>query len=327
MKITADEFLRRYADGERDFFGIKLTKADLSRVNWDDPNSVGQTITGANFSEEDLSSTDFRANDMRACAFSASKLVGCQFDGANLTQAFFRDADLSNASFIGAKLLGADLSEANVTGADFTGADLTDASLPSFDESVTWEEDIAIKNWVIQTVQYYRKINFFEQYNDLSDEELANTLKQLCQKEDCITDSTFDGRYDSEVIRYDKQRILEVSLDALYGDDPGEYSFDVAFDTLQAWTNISRGAFQPEDIRDVDEHLVEFVFNGTLHTLDPWEDPGKLAPQINPLIAQTGHQFEVWNQYPDCIVAVLTSEEKQRLQAERNWSFYQWEAK
>ncbi len=326
MKIEADEFLRRYADGERDFFRIKLTKADLSRVNWDDPQSVGQTIPGANFSEGDLSGTDFRVNDMRACAFSGSKLVGCRFDGANLTGAFFRDADLSNASFIGAKLLSADLSEANVTGADFTGADLTDASLPSFDESANWEEDIEIKNWVIQTVQYYRKINFFEQYNDLSDEELANTLKRLCQKEDYITGGTFDGSYDSEVIRYDKQRILQVSLDALYGDDPGKYSFNVAFDILQTWANISRGAFQPVDIRDVDNNLVEFALNGTLHTLDPWEDPGKLAPQINPLIAQTGYQFEVWNQHPDCIVAVLSSEEKQRLQSERKWAFYQWEA-
>ncbi len=88
----------------------------------------------------------------------------------------------------------------------------------------------------------------------------------------------------------------------------------------------SRGAFQPVDIRDVDEHLVEFAFNGTLHTLEPWKYPGKLAPQINPLIAQTGYQFEGWNQYPGCIVVALSSEEKQRLQAERNWFFYQWEA-
>lgn len=326
MKVTADEFLRRYADGEKDFFGINLTNADLSRANWDEPNPVGKSITGVNFSEGDLSGTDFRANDMRGCAFSGSKLVGCRFDSANLTQAFFGDADLSNASFVGAKLLRADLSEANITGADFTRADLTDAILPSSDKSVTWEEDIAIKNWVIQTVQYYRKINFFEQYNDLSDEELANTLKRLCQKEDSITGGIFDGRNDSEVLRYDKQRILEVSLDALYGDDPGEYSFDVAFDTLESWANISREAFQPVDIRNVDEHLVEFALNGTLHTLDPWEDPGELAPQINPLITQTGYQFEVWNQHPDCIVAVLSSEEKQKLQSERNWVFYQWEA-
>lgn len=266
MKITADEFLRRCADGERDFFGIKLTNADLSRANWNEPNLVGKSITGVNFSEGDLSGTDFRANDMRGC-FSASKLVGCRFDSANLTEVFFRDADLSNASFVGAKLLRADLSEANLT-ADFTEADLTDASLPSFDKSVTWEEDIAIKNWVIQTVQYYRKTNFFEQYKDLSDEELANTLKRLCQKEDSITGGTFNGSYDSQVIRYDKQRILQVSLDALYGDDPGEYSFEVAFD-IQAWANISRRAFQPIDIRDVDEHLVEFALNGNLHTLNP----------------------------------------------------------
>jgi hypothetical protein len=54
MKITADEFFSRYADGARDFFGIKLINADLSRVNWVDLNPIGQTITGRVLGEGDL---------------------------------------------------------------------------------------------------------------------------------------------------------------------------------------------------------------------------------------------------------------------------------
>jgi Pentapeptide repeats (9 copies) len=286
MRITADEFFNRYADGERDFFGIKLVNADLSRASWDDSNPVGQAIIGAILGEGDLSGTDFRANDMRACNFGGSKLVGCRFDGTNLTKVSFRHADLTNASFVGANLTRTDLSEANLTGADFTGADLTGAKFPSSEVSeVLWDEGDDIKNWVIQTVQYYRQIDFFLQHSALSDEELANILKHLCRKEAYITGGKFDGRGDWEVIRYDLQRILGVSLDAIRGDDPGEYSFEFAVVTLQSYANISRGLFQPIDIRDVSEYLVEFTLNGSRYTLNPWEDPHQLALQINPLLS------------------------------------------
>lgn len=321
MKITADDFLRRYANGERDFFGIELTNADLSRANWNDDNPIGQTITGTVLGEGDLSGTDFRANDMRACNFSGSKLVGCRFDRADLTKVCFRDADLSNSSFVGAILIRADLSEANLTGVDFTEADLSDATMPSIDDEIVWDESARVKSWVIQTIKYYRKINFFENYSALSDEELANTLKRLCLKEEYITGGSFEGRGDYEILRLDKNRILEVSLDALYGDDLGEYSFEYAVKTLQSWANISRGTFQPIDIQDNNEHLVEFTLNGVQHYVDPGENPYELAPQINSLIAATGYQFEIWALSPDCLVTSLTAQEKQKLQSERGWSF------
>lgn len=180
---------------------------------------------------------------------------------------------------------------------------------------------MSVRNWLIQTARYYRQNSFFEQYNTLSDEELADELEALCREEAEYTGGTFNGRGDWEVIRYDRQRILEVSLDALYGDDPGTYSFGNAARTLQKWANISRGVFQPINIGDVGEHLVEFTLSGSQHTVNPWEDPYKLAPQINPLISQTGYQLEIWDLSPGCLVAALTSEEKQRFQSERDWNF------
>lgn len=58
------------------------------------------------------------------------------------------------------------------------------------------------------------------------------------------------------------------------------------------------------------------------HIVNSCEDPHELAPQINSLIAVKGYQFEAWDVYPDCLVTVLTAEEKQQLQSERGWSFY-----
>jgi len=211
MKITADEFLRRYAEGERDFFGIKLTNTDLSR----------QIITGAILGEGDLSGTDFSAN-VRGCNFSGSQLVGCRFDRADLTQVCFSDADLRNASFVGAKLMRADLSEANLNGAD-----------------------------------------------------------------------------------------------------PGEYNFEYAVQTLEKWEDISYGAFEPKNILDVGEYMVGLTIDGKKYQINPWEDPFELAPQLNPLIAYTGYQFEVWH-LDAALVFALTVDEKYRLESERGLSFHQW---
>ena len=44
-KITAEELLRRYADGERDFAGVDLHGVDLS----------GAVLTGINLDRADLS--------------------------------------------------------------------------------------------------------------------------------------------------------------------------------------------------------------------------------------------------------------------------------
>lgn len=52
MKITSEEFFRHYANGERDFFGIELRNADLSRADWkdDNPNKRGQKSLVVHFS-------------------------------------------------------------------------------------------------------------------------------------------------------------------------------------------------------------------------------------------------------------------------------------
>ena len=141
VKITADEFFARYAAGERDFAGIELTDADLSRATgWEKNNPIGQTITGSVLGEGDFSGTNFSANDMRGCNFSRSKMVRCDFTLTNLTQACFLGTDLSGATFEGAKLIRTELMEANLGGANMTGVDLTGADMTGADDGGAWYE-------------------------------------------------------------------------------------------------------------------------------------------------------------------------------------------
>lgn len=177
------------------------------------------------------------------------------------------------------------------------------------------------RNWLVQVVQYYRRNDFFEQYNHLSDEQLADELESLCREDEC-TSGRFFWMKDWEVIRYDNKRTLTESLDLLYGDDPGSYSFHHAVAIIQKWASISRDVFQPTAIRDTGTSLIEFTLNGKRCTVNPWEDPRKLAPQLNSLIAHTNYQFEIWKLDPTCLVTVLTIDEKAKFQAEREWLFF-----
>ena len=115
------------------------------------------------------------------------------------------------------------------------------------------------RNWLVQIAQYYRRNHFFEQYSHLSDEQLADKLEALCREDEGYTGGKFTWMKDWEVIRYDHKRTLEESLDVLYGDDPGPYSFHHAVKTIQKWASISRGAFRPADIKDVGNYLIEFT--------------------------------------------------------------------
>ena len=82
MKLAAEEFFERYAAGERDFLGLDLTDADLSRaIGWDIDNPKGQVITGTIFTESIPSRSKFSANDMRTCAMSGATLVQCKLSG------------------------------------------------------------------------------------------------------------------------------------------------------------------------------------------------------------------------------------------------------
>jgi hypothetical protein len=90
-ELLAEELLRRYQQGQRNFSGVQLTQADLS---W-------AILDGANLTQADL-----------GCA----NLQRCNLVGANLT---------------GANLHGADLTEANLVRANLTGVNLRDATLNS----------------------------------------------------------------------------------------------------------------------------------------------------------------------------------------------------
>jgi hypothetical protein len=100
---SAEELLKRYARGDRDFRSINLSGASLREAD----------LRGSNLAGADLSEVDM----------SFAMLTGCDLHGAYLHEAVLRGATLRNANLAEADLNGADLSDADLTGADIRGAD------------------------------------------------------------------------------------------------------------------------------------------------------------------------------------------------------------
>ncbi|MBF2098317.1 MAG: pentapeptide repeat-containing protein [Gloeomargaritaceae cyanobacterium C42_A2020_066] len=128
LETPAQDFLTRYARGERDFIGVKLIQVSL----------IGAILDEVNFQGADLSRAVLREVSLVGAVLREANLAG-----ANLTLANLTEADLSQASLGVIKIGGqtvsalvgtsvpisANLKQANLTRATLTGADLTRAAL------------------------------------------------------------------------------------------------------------------------------------------------------------------------------------------------------
>lgn len=104
--MTKQEFLERYAAGQRDFKGICMMTENLSGY--------------------DLSDCDFTNGDFWCAMLIGTKLTNCIFANSDLVSADFTDADISGADFSNAQMRWTLLKNAKVgdKDANFETADL-----------------------------------------------------------------------------------------------------------------------------------------------------------------------------------------------------------
>jgi len=155
--MNAEELLRRYAAGERNFSGlsddIDLSGVVLTGVNLSEANLNCVGMSGANLSEANLRKSDLSDIDLTGANLNGANLCEANLNCAYLSTAKFKAADLSDANLENADLTGADLSQANLCNAnlnsahlesaDLRGADLRGADLESirYDESTQFPEE------------------------------------------------------------------------------------------------------------------------------------------------------------------------------------------
>ena len=132
---------------------------------------------------------------------------------------------------------------------------------------------------------------------------------------------------DMLVVASDSSRVWWRDLDQV-GSNRNAYAT-----MLQRWSEISRGAFNPENIQESwgkpgESIFVSFSLNGGEHlfihltSYDDLLDTVGMRAFVNPLIEQTGIQFEIVDLHhtPNIVIA-LSSGEREQLERERGWRF------
>ena len=132
--MQAEDILKKYAAGERNFAAviipeINLSRANLSGINFSNATLSIANLSGSNLSEANLSGAKLNVTRMSGANLSKAKLNGAILNVANLVRANLSEAELIQAALIRAELIRADLSRANLQETNLNGADLREAKL------------------------------------------------------------------------------------------------------------------------------------------------------------------------------------------------------
>lgn len=132
--MEPEELLRQYAKGEKNFTGIILCAANLSRVNLNQANLSQAVLNLTNFSEANLSEANLNGAKLNVARLTGinlahAKLNGATLNVANLIKANLTNAELIEANLIRAELIRADMSHANLKGSNLKEADLRESIL------------------------------------------------------------------------------------------------------------------------------------------------------------------------------------------------------
>jgi uncharacterized protein YjbI with pentapeptide repeats len=130
---SADELLRRYGQGERDFENAELKQGHLRRANISGANLAGAHLRGADLCWANLTGANLAGAKLTSAELTGAKLRAANFRGARLYGADLSEADLREVDLCDADLRRANLSEASLSKANLFRADLTAANLGEAD--------------------------------------------------------------------------------------------------------------------------------------------------------------------------------------------------
>jgi len=120
VKISAEEVLRAYASGRKDFGFKDLSMQDLQKADLSESKFHGSKLVRTNFQGADLNMTNFTESDVRQALLRNADLSKSLFNSSNLEGVDLRGANLSYANFKNTKLKGANLCGANLSNTNLT---------------------------------------------------------------------------------------------------------------------------------------------------------------------------------------------------------------
>jgi hypothetical protein len=189
------------------------------------------------------------------------------------------------------------------------------------------DANILSKKKMVQAVNFYRSIDFFEDLENLTDEECVDILDKKTQNLyfNHIYDELygFERKWDLNLIRLDTSRVLWV-----YGELTAE---DVVV-LIKELSKISKGNFIPQEISVVEDkndffntkYMISFSIDGSRLVLN-YEDKNQydenVIKELNSLIGNSKGQFEIIKVDQDLCVLFLSAIEKKKIENDRSINF------
>lgn len=119
--MNSEELKKLYQDGERNFSGANLRRANFANCNLSNINLSNANLRFTNFNDADLSYSNLSGANLSKSSLKGANLQNANLSNSNLQEAYLISANLSNAD-----LRDADLAEAELIDANFSGVDLSE---------------------------------------------------------------------------------------------------------------------------------------------------------------------------------------------------------
>lgn len=193
----------------------------------------------------------------------------------------------------------------------------------SIDEKLN---DTDFNQWLLDSIHYYRELDFFSEHKDYSDLEIIHeiTLHPSRGNAHWLFDRSFNlSLHEANLclLSWDLKRVWWDDMECSICFQNNVYPF-----LLSQWSEISRGCFLPQDIREIWQTEVgpiqiEFNLDGQQYCLEvayknDWLDLNILS-EINKLISSAGYKFESCpTESQNLFLVVLKPDEKEKLQVQ-----------
>jgi BTB/POZ domain-containing protein KCTD9 len=130
--MKAEEFLKLYKDGQRDFPGADLSEMDLTCEDLSGINLAGATLRKTTLCETNLANANFQNADLRDVEIIAETrgsnidFSSANFEGTGMYEGIIEKANFSRANFKDASFAQYLMNECDFSGTDFTNAWLSE---------------------------------------------------------------------------------------------------------------------------------------------------------------------------------------------------------
>ncbi len=153
--MKAEEFLKLYKEGQRDFPGADLSEMDFTCEDISNINLAGATLRKTTLCETNLANANFQNADLREVEITAETrgsnidFSGANFEGTGMYEGIIEKANFSRANFKDASFAQFLMTNCNFNGSDFSNAWLseTDFSGGSFNGAIFHQAYIDVNFW------------------------------------------------------------------------------------------------------------------------------------------------------------------------------------